>query len=109
MDDVIYLITQTYTKDEYGVRRAEETKKQVFVKIRNITRAEFFDGGRNGLNPQMRFDVFSLDYNGESILEWRGKRYGIYRTSNYDSEDYTELYVERKGGTNGTAQESPAH
>lgn len=103
MDDVVYLIAQTYSEDEYGVRRATETKRQVFVKTKDITRSEFFEGGRSGLNPELRFDVFSYDYDGESILEWHDKRYAIYRVSHYENSDYAELYVERKGGSNGKA------
>ena len=104
MDDVITLISETLTLNDYGVRVPTEVKREVFCKVGTITRSEFFDGGRAGLNPEMRFDIFGADYNGEEVCEWRGKRYAIYRTSHYESEDYLELYVERKGGTNGTAQ-----
>lgn len=101
MDDVIILISESYTQNDYGVPIPAETRKQVFCKVKDITRSEFFEGGRSGLNPEMRFDVFGCDYDGETILEWRGKRYGIYRVSHYENDDYAELYVERKGGTNG--------
>ena len=101
MDDVIVLISETYTINDYGVRVPTQQRKQVFCKVKSITRSEFFDGGRNGLNPEMRFDVFSCDYNGETVCEWRGNTYAIYRVSHFENVDYAELYVERKGGTNG--------
>lgn len=102
MDDVITLITQTYTTDDYGVRAPAEQCKNVFAKVRSITRAEFFSGGRAGLNPQYRFDIFKGDYNEETVIEYHGKRYGVYRVYQPETADYLELYVERKGGTNGT-------
>jgi hypothetical protein len=43
--------------------------------------------------------VFFGDYDGERLLEYNGKRYGIYRTY-HGRGDQIELYVERKGGTN---------
>ena len=110
MDDVIYFVSETFENNEYGVPVAVETKRQVFAKVRSITRAEFFGGGRNGLNPELRFDVFKGDYEGESIIEYNGKRYGVYRVydpytadsqSSGAGTDYIELYVERKGGLNG--------
>lgn len=102
MDDVIYLISQSYTTNEYGVRVPVEDKKRVFAKILSVSRAEFFDGGRNGLNPQLRFDVFASDYNEEAIIEYKGNRYAVYRVYLDVNSDYLELYTERKGGTNGT-------
>ncbi len=117
MDDVIILISDSYTTDAYGVRRKTETQRQVFAKVRSVTRAEFFEGGRNGLNPQYRFDVFKGDYDGETVIEYSGKRYGVYRVyqpetaegryvSRTEDTDYIELYVERKGGTNVTQSSS---
>lgn len=104
MDDVIKLVSRTYAKNEYGVPEPTETKREVYATVSSITRAEFFDAGRNGLNPSFMFRVFAGDYNAESILEYDGNRYGIYRTYRTD-DDYMELYAERKGGTNGQDQD----
>lgn len=109
MDDVINLISTVYTKDDYGVERPTETSKQVFAKVRSVTRAEFFDGGRNGLNPEYQFTVFFGDYSGEMIAEYNGNRYGIYRVYRADNEDYLELYAERKGGTNGKTPQNSSN
>ena len=100
MDNVIKLISTTYTKDEYGVDRKTEKERQVFCKVRSVTRAEFFDGGRNGLNPEYQMTMFAADYEGEEIVKYEDKRYSVYRVYRTD-DDYLELYVERKGGTNG--------
>lgn len=100
-DTVITLITETYANDDSGVPRKTETAADVFAKKRSVSRSEFFEGGRNGLNPEYEFDVFKGDYNGQRTIEFEGKRYGVYRTYEPDDGDYIELYVARKGGTNG--------
>ena len=105
MDDVIILVSESKAKDEYGVDRKSYTQKEVFAKVNSVTRQEFFLGGRNGLNPAFSFTVFADDYSGESICQYDGKQYSIYRTYHVPGTDYLELYVERKGGTNYVEQE----
>ena len=98
--NIIKLIATTKTQNEFGVWVTAETEREVFCDVSSVTRAEFFDGGRNGLNPEYVFTMFFGDYEGETILEYSGKRYAIYRTYQANT-DTIELYAERKGGTNG--------
>lgn len=100
MDSVIQLISASFAKDAYGVSQPTETSRQVFAQVDSVTRAEFYQGGRSGLNPELVFTVFAADYQGEAICSYAGSRYGIYRTF-HKGGDYMELYAERKGGTNG--------
>ena len=97
--DVINLISESRTQDDYGRWIATKTSKQVMCQVDSITRAEFFEGGRNGLNPEFKFTMFFGDYSGESIVEYQGKTYAVYRTY-LRRTDIIERYVERKGGTN---------
>jgi hypothetical protein len=99
-DAVIYLISEQMEQDENGVFRSVPIKRRQYCKVKNVTSREFFDGGRNGLNPEYQFTMFAGDYNGERSLEYNGQAYGIYRKYLADG-DYLELYVERKGATNG--------
>ncbi len=79
--DVIQLISTTSDKDEYGIpRTVEADPREVMCYVDSVTRSEFFDAGRNGLNPEFVFRVFFADYEGERLLEYNGNRYGIYRT-----------------------------
>lgn len=98
---VIALIAVSTSQDANGVWRESESAHRVFAKVDSVSASEFFEGGRNGLNPSLRFLIFSGDYHGEPIVEHEGLRYGVYRT--YEHGDQTEVYVERKGGTNGTS------
>ena len=98
--DVLTLISTEKTQDDYGIWKNTETPHDVFVQVDSITRAEFYEAGRNGLNPEFRFRMFAGDYNGEAICAFNGLRYSIYRTYK-TRNDLIELYVEREGGTNG--------
>lgn len=97
---VITLISVTRTQDDYGVWRDQETTTDVFCQVDSITQSEFFEAGRNGLNPEFRFRLFFGDYNNQEIVSYNNQRYSVYRTY-LRRDDTIELYVERKGGTNG--------
>lgn len=99
--DVLKLISQNYTKDEYGVDRPVETEREVYCYVGGITRSEFFEAGRNGLNPEFVFYVFFGDYANERVCEYHGDRYAIYRTYFDSIHDRLELYAQREGGVNG--------
>ena len=100
----ITLISETKTQDEYGVWRSTGTERTVFAQVDSVTRSEFFEAGRNGLNPEYRFTLFFADYDGERTVKYNGNAYGIYRTY-HARTDIIELYAERKGGTNGTGND----
>ena len=99
----IMLLSTTKAQDAYGVWVESPTSRMVFCQVDSVTRAEFFDGGRNGLNPEYRMKMFFGDYNGEKLLSYNGQTYSVYRTYQ-GKNDTIELYVERKGGTNGKGQ-----
>lgn len=95
--DVAYLVSESYTMNDYGVQEKQTNKRKVFVDVSSINWQEWFEGGRNGLNPQFRFSMFSHDYDNEVIIEYQSKQYTIYRTYR-KSIDEIELYVELRKG-----------
>ena len=96
----ITLLSSSKQQNAYGVWVETLTNKEVFCQVDSVTRAEFFEGGRNGLNPEYRMTMFAGDYSGEKLLIYNGNTYSVYRT--YQARNDTiELYVERKGGSNG--------
>lgn len=104
--NVIKLISSTKSQDDYGVWRETLSERIVYCDVQSVTRSEFFDGGRNGLNPEYKITMFFGDYEGETLVEYEGNTYAVYRTYK-QRNDTLELYVERKGGTNGkTVQEN---
>lgn len=107
MDDVLVLLTQDFEINKYGVQVPVITRKEVFCQVHSVTRAEVFEGGRNGLNPAFQFTIFAGEYSGEAVVEYQGRTFSIYRTYLVPGTDYIELYVERKGGTNGKEEAQP--
>lgn len=103
--EVITLLSTVKQQDDYGVWRETETGHDVFCQVDSVTRAEFFEGGRSGLNPEFRMTMFFGDYNNEKTLIYKGKSYAVYRTY-IGKNDTIELYVERKGGSNGKANQT---
>lgn len=100
---MIYLVHETQTQDEIGQFISEEKLRKVYCDIRSITQSEWFEAGRNGLQPAFSVVMFAPDYHDEKILIYNGTRYGIYRTYRGRNERL-ELYVEAKGGIYGKNQ-----
>lgn len=97
--NIIYLQSVTYEKDQYGVNRAIKTERKVYCDVSSVTSAEFFQGGAQGLKPDLRFVMSIFDYKDEEELIFEGKTYSIYRTYRGKNDDI-ELYTERKQGVN---------
>lgn len=98
--DEIILLTEERYQDALLVWHSRPAERRVFCSVSSVTASEFFEGGRNGLNPEYRFEIFFGDYAGEQLLRYKGDTYAIYRTYRAKN-DVLELYAERKGGTNG--------
>ena len=96
MSDVIQLLTETYTLDEYGNELATTTTKKVFAEVKSITQSEFFKAGETGHRPAFRFDVFQGDYANEKLCTYKDAEYYIYRA--FLRGDTYELYAEERGG-----------
>ena len=94
--DTIDLIAQNITTDDYGREVATETSRTVLCHVYSITQTEFYAAANTEIQPDLRFNVFFADYEGEEIIEHKGERYAVYRT--FRSGDYMELYAERKVG-----------
>lgn len=98
----IYLLTPTFSQSEEGVISSQMTERMIYANVTSVTGAEWFEGGRNGLNPELRFRVFAPDYNGEEVLKYNDKYYAIYRTY-MARDDVLELYCERRKGVEDPA------
>lgn len=94
---VCKLISETFTENQYGVPVPTETEREVFCNVRSISQSEWFEGARNGLNPEFQVIVFQYDYDGEEIVELEKERYTVYRTY-VRADEMIELYLERKQG-----------
>lgn len=108
MDDVIRLAKITYTTDEVGNQIPEEITRVVFCRVRSVTRSEFYQAAKTGLQPEIVFVLSTYrDYEGEPeilYVDWTGKekRYSVLRTyRSPDSEELELTATERLGDRNG--------
>ena len=98
MDDVVILIQDGCVKDNCGVqKKSEEKRREIFCDVRSANRSEFFAGMQAGLKPDFMLCVHPIEYQGETLAEFRGNLYVIYRTFP-KSDDQMELYLRRKVG-----------
>ena len=96
-DDVLILVSNSFSEDEIGQQKPAEICREVFCRVGGISRREWFDAGHSGLKPELMFSVFFGDYCGEKTVEYNGNRYTVYRTYRADPET-VELYCERRTG-----------
>lgn len=107
MDGEAYLIQPIYKKDSIGQAIPDgETRLGIFVSEESVSRREWMDAGRNGLNPEHLLKTAAINYSGESEVEYEGVRYAIYRTFSPPDSDEIELYLHRKAGVQGGISKS---
>ena len=95
--EIVTLIGVTYQVDAIGQRIPQEARREVFCQVSSVTASEFFEAGRAGLQAQLRVVMFAPEYADEKTVEYKGKRYGVYRTY-LAKDEMLELYLERKVG-----------
>jgi SPP1 family predicted phage head-tail adaptor len=101
MNDILTLIQQTQTVDDYGDTVTTEISRQVFCKVGSIGQKEFYQAHAVGLQPEIKFILADhLDYDNESLVEHNGTRYRVLRT--YRAGQELELTVYREVNTHGS-------
>jgi SPP1 family predicted phage head-tail adaptor len=93
----VKLISQTEVYNEMGIPTITETKTTVIGNFSTVSAQEFFRGGEMGIKPEFIVKIWANEYNGETLLEFGGKRYIIYRMYLEDS-GRCELYCQKDVG-----------
>lgn len=68
----------------------EEVATTVFCNKKNVGYAEFFSSQQAGYTVNFKCDVHAVDYSGQLLAEYAGKRYSILKTYEVD-DDTIEL------------------
>ena len=98
----IYLIEQTYSENDAAIISEQPTERMVLADVVSVSLSEWSEGGRNGLNPELRFTMFAPDYHGEEILKYKDRYFTVYRTY-MARNNKVDLYCERRHGTDNPA------
>lgn len=80
-EDMITLIKQTDTTDEYGDSVTTKTERSVYVETMSISQKEFYQANEQGLKPEMKFKLADYeDYQNEQIVRYGEFVYKVLRT-----------------------------
>jgi SPP1 family predicted phage head-tail adaptor len=80
------LIKQSYTEDELGNQISVEVKSSVFCDVKSVGRTEFYSAATTGLKPEIIFVIHTYEYDGETVVEFEGKKYSVIRTYSASTE-----------------------
>ena len=94
----IYLVDEIYSENEAAMLSAQPEERMVLADVTSVSLAEWTEGARIGLNPEIRFTMFAPDYRGEEILKYNERYYTVYRTY-MGRNGKIDLYCERRHGT----------
>lgn len=100
-DSVIKLIKVTETRNAFGGLVRSETEREVFCEVQSVSRSEFYSAAEAGLSVSRVFLTPAINYDGETIVEYMGTRYGVTRTYQTDA-DQLYIYVGEKVGAYGS-------
>lgn len=95
--DVMTLITETVTRDDLGIEKVTETRRDVLCEVSSITASEMAAYGQKGLKPEKQLKTFRGNYEGEELVEYQGVKYRVYRT--YEDGMKVELYLTLRKGS----------
>ena len=80
-EDMITLIKQTDTTDEYGDSVTTQTERLVYVETMSISQKEFYQANEQGLKPEMKFKLADYeDYQDEELVRYQDTDYKVLRT-----------------------------
>lgn len=102
MDELIYLVQQSYSSDEIGQQVPQETLVPVWARLQSLNRNEWMQAGEKGLQAEYVAITAYVNYSGENIVQLgtdeNAKRYSVYRVFHEYDTDEIELYLEKKVG-----------
>lgn len=88
-DEIITLIAE--------IDAETEEKLDIFGTVESVGQREFFAAAQAGFKAEFKITVWASDYDGQAIVEFNNKRYGVYRTYLL-SDGHIELYLTSKVG-----------
>lgn len=101
MNEILTLIQQTKSVDDYGDPVVTETSREVFCREVSIGQSEFYQAHATGLKPEIKLILADyLDYGGEQLVcytpkgQTEAQRYRVLRTFRKGNALEVTLYRE---------------
>jgi hypothetical protein len=80
LNDTIKLVDVVVTEDADGYETTAETLTEVKCGSGNgVTRTEFYEAMKAGMELSAAFEMWACDYGGHKLIEHKGKRYKVER------------------------------
>ncbi|MEK3855940.1 phage head closure protein [Cytobacillus sp. FSL H8-0458] len=102
-NEVIELISITSSENELGDPIEISVPRDVFANKKSISQTEFYQAQTTGLRPEIKFEIWSMDYQDEPKFSFNNKTYTIIRTFEKDNEliELVGSGTVNKGDSNG--------
>ena len=95
MDSVPIDLICITIQNSAGVITELEASTRVFASKKSIRQSEFYQAQTTGFRPEIMFVMRSIDYSGESRIEYNSRTYNIRRT--FDKGEFVELICQGIG------------
>ena len=92
MNEQITLISKKTEGNGFSITETE-IKKTVYCDEKSVGQKEFFSAEAKGIKAEYMVEVWSFEYNGSTVAEYKGNLYTVYRT--FKKDDRLELYLGR--------------
>lgn len=70
---------------------ATEERRLVFCNKKSVGYSEFYQSQQAGYKAELKLQIRTQDYNGETLVEFEGRRYKVLRTYESKGGEFTEL------------------
>ena len=91
----ITLITETEPEEKTNENgfpnQPTETARTVFCNKRSVSQGEYYKAQQAGIQVEKKIEVHSVDYEGEILAEYEGRRYKVLKTYEPEDSDIIEL------------------
>ena len=91
----ITLITETEPTEKTNKNGFDnptaESKRTVFCNKRSVSQSEYYKAQQAGKQVEAKVEVHTVDYAGEVLVEFEGKRYSVLKTYEPDDSDVIEI------------------
>lgn len=93
--DEITLITETAPQERLNENGFEnppvESSRKVFCNKRSVSQGEYYKSQQAGKQVEAKVEIHTVDYEGETLVEFEGKRYSVLKNYEPDDSDVIEL------------------